>query len=53
MLSHKIIEDVYYIQNDSGEVILTVKLEDMDQIKISTSKEVYAGPVDFIHFKEE
>ena len=54
-MKHAISENVYYIYNDDGHVLFSVKLTDEpgDQIVIYTDKEVYAGPIDLIKFSEE
>lgn len=54
-MKHAISENVYYIYNEDGHVLFSVKLTDKpgNQIVIYTDKEVYAGPIDLINFKED
>lgn len=53
-MSHEIIDNIYFIYDAEGNVIFQVELtaEPNNQIVIRTSKEVYAGPIDFISFNE-
>jgi len=53
-MKHNISGNVYYIYNDAGYVLFSIKLTDEpgDQIVIYTNKEVYAGPISLISFKE-
>lgn len=53
-MKHNISGNVYYIYNDDGYVLFSIKLTDEpgNQIVIYTNKEVYAGPIDLISFKE-
>lgn len=56
MLKQKIENNTYEIYDDfDGQILLTVKIDEEfdDQIIISTSKEVFAGPIDNIKFKED
>lgn len=56
MLKQKIENGVYEIYDDfDGKILLTIKIDEEfdDQIIISTSKEVFAGSVDNIKFKED
>lgn len=55
-MRHFLKDDVYSIVDDENRVIFSVTLvPDMpnNQVIIKTDKEVYAGPIDFIVFKEE
>ena len=51
-MSHEIIDNMYFIYDKNGNVIFSVELtaEPNNQIVIRTTKEVYAGPIDFISF---
>lgn len=53
-MKHAISENVYYIYNDDGHVLFSVKITDLpgNQIVIYTDKEVYAGPIELISFKD-
>ena len=53
-MNHEIIDNIYFIYDAEGNVIFQVELtaEPNNQIIIRTSKEVYAGPIDFISFNE-
>lgn len=53
-MTHKIIDNTYFIYGNNGNVIFSVELteEPNNQIVIKTNKEVYAGPIDFISFSE-
>ena len=53
-MKHKITDNIYYIYNDEGYVLFSLKLTDEpgDQIVIYTDKEVYAGPISLLSFKE-
>lgn len=53
-MSHEIIDNVYLIYDEEGNVIFSVSLtaKPNNQIVIRTNKEVYAGPIDFISFNE-
>ena len=53
-MSHKIIDNMYFIYDAEGNVIFQVELtnEPNNQIVIRTNKEVYAGPIEFIRFNE-
>ena len=50
-MKHYIKDDIYYLE-DEGQIVLSLKIdkEFENQIVITTSKEVYAGPVDYISF---
>lgn len=54
-MKHAISENIYYIYNDDGHVLFSVKITDLpgNQIVIYTDKEVYAGPIELISFKDE
>lgn len=55
-MRHFLQDDVYNIVDDEGKIIFSVTLvPDLpnNQVVIRTKKEVYAGPIDFIAFKEE
>lgn len=46
-------DDIYYLYNDTGDELMTIKLDNSisgDQVVITTPYEVYAGPVRFISF---
>ena len=49
-MNHKIIDNMYFIYDEEGNVIFSIELtaEPNNQIIIKTDKEVYAGPIDFI-----
>ena len=51
-MNHFIENNNYYITDEDGQVIFSIKLTDKpgDQIIIETAKEVYAGPISFISF---
>ena len=53
-MKHKITDNIYYIYNDEGYVLFSLKLTDEpgNQVVIYTNKEVYAGPINLISFKE-
>ena len=53
-MKHAITGNVYYIYNEEGHVLFSIKLTDEpgNQIVIYTDKEVYAGPIDLISFME-
>ena len=49
-MEHKIVDDFYYIYDENGIVLLSIKLtkEPGNQVIISTSDEVYSGPVELL-----
>lgn len=51
-MKHYIKDDIYYLEDEKGEVVFTLRIEKEfeNQVIITTSKEVYAGPVDYISF---
>ena len=51
-MTHKIENNTYYIFDDNGAALLKIDLTEKpnNQVVISTNKEVYAGPIDFITF---
>lgn len=53
-MTHEIKDNVYVIYDAKNNIIFQVELtnEPNNQIIIKTSKEVYAGPIDFISFSE-
>lgn len=53
-MDHEIIDNVYLIYDEEGDIILSISLtaKPNNQIVIRTKKEVYAGPIDFISFNE-
>lgn len=53
-MKHAISENVYYIYNDDGHILFSIKITDLpgNQIVIYTDKEVYAGPIELISFKD-
>lgn len=56
MLKHYIDGNNYKIVNELNNIVLSIELiQDLpgDQIILKTDKEVYAGPIKFIHLKEE
>lgn len=55
-MKHYIHSDTYYLEDDEGNLLLSIKLKNNlpnNQIIVKTKKEVYAGPVDLIYFKED
>lgn len=55
-MKHFIQGDTYILVDDNDNIILSINLvPEMpnNQIILRVKDEVYAGPVDFIHFKEE
>lgn len=56
MLKHFIEGDLYFIVNENNDVCLSIKLENdypENQLEITTSNSVYAGPVDFLSVQAE
>jgi len=49
-MEHKIADNLYYIYDDNGLVLLSIKLTDKpnNQIIISTESEVYSGPISLL-----
>ena len=49
-MEHKIVDDFYYIYDENGIVLLSIKLtkEPGNQVIISTSDEVYSGPIELL-----
>jgi len=45
---HEIKDNIYYLYNDKKELVMTVQLEENNQVIISTDKEVFSGPIDFL-----
>ena len=55
-MKHIIKDDIYYLYNDTGDELMTIKLDNSisgDQVVITTPYEVYAGPVKFIRFSKD
>lgn len=55
-MRHFIQGDTYSIVDDNDKIILSIDLvPDMpnNQIILKVKDEVYAGPIDLLHFKEE
>ena len=53
-MKQEIRENIYYLLDEDGKVLLKITPTDMpgNQIIIETEKEVYAGPIKFISFNE-
>jgi len=51
-MQHKIDGNIYIITDENGKELLKLELTDLPnyQIVISTPKECYAGPIEFINF---
>ena len=51
-MKHYIKNDIYYLEDEKGEVVFTLSIEKEfeNQVVITTAKEVYAGPVDCLSF---
>ena len=51
-MKHFIKDNIYYIVDENGIVLLSVELvkNNLEQIIIKTDKEVYAGPIKFLQF---
>ena len=49
---HIIKDDIYYLYSEDGSELMNIKLtnEPGDQVVITTTAEIYAGPVEFITF---
>lgn len=53
VMNHYIKDDIYYIEQDD-KIILKISLNcELNQVIIETPREVYSGPLEFLHFKEE
>lgn len=54
-MKHYIKDNIYYIEDIDGNVILKIKLVDSigNQIILETEKEIYSGPVELISFDVE
>lgn len=55
-MRHFIQDDTYIIADEEGKIIFQLTLAHdfpNNQVIIRTKDEVYAGPIDFLHFKEE
>ena len=53
-MKQEIRENIYYLLDEDGNVLLKITLTDMpgNQIIIETEQEVYAGPIKFISFSD-
>ena len=53
-MKQEIRENIYYLLDEDGNVLLKITLTDMpgNQIIIETEQEVYAGPVSLISFDQ-
>ena len=53
-MKQEIRENIYYLLDEDGNVLLKITPTDMpgNQVIIETEREVYAGPVKFISFNE-
>lgn len=51
-MKHYIKDNIYYLTEDNGCVVLSLRIDGQfeNQIVITTAKEVYAGPVDYLSF---
>lgn len=51
-MKHEIKDNIYYLYDENNNILLQIELTNKpnNQIIISTDKEVFAGPVDFIQF---
>ena len=49
-MEHKIVDNYYYLYDDDGVVLLCIELttEPGNQVIISTSDEVYSGPIELL-----
>ena len=55
-MKHCIQDNIYTIVDDEGNLIFQLTLNLIlpnNQVVIETNDEVYAGPLQFLHFKEE
>ena len=54
-MKHYIKDNIYYLEDIDGNVILKIKLVDSigNQIILETEKEIYSGPVELISFDVE
>lgn len=55
-MKHFILNDTYTIVDDNNKILLSINLVNElpnNQVVIKTKDEVYAGPIDFLHFKED
>jgi hypothetical protein len=54
VLSHVIEDNIYHLYSHDGTELISIELTDLpnNQIVLKTTKEVYAGPIDFISFSE-
>ena len=55
-MRHFIQDDTYIIADEEGKIIFQLTLTHdfpNNQVIIRTKDEVYAGPIDFLHFKEK
>ena len=55
-MNHYIQDNIYTIVSDDGDPIFQLALNlnlPNNQVVIETNNEVYAGPLQFLHFKEE
>ena len=49
-MEHKIVDNLYYIYDDNGLILLSIRLtnEPNNQVIISTESEVYSGPISLL-----
>lgn len=54
-MKHYIKDNIYYLEDIDGNVVLKIKLVDSigNQIILETEKEIYSGPVELISFDVE
>ena len=55
-MKHFILNETYTIVDDNNKILLSIDLVNElpnNQIILKLPKEVYAGPLNFLHFKEE
>ena len=55
-MRHFIVDNTYVIVDEKENIIFQLTLEHdfpNNQVTIRTNNEVYAGPLNFLHFKEE
>ena len=55
-MRHFIQDNTYVIVDEKENIIFQLTLESNfpnNQVTIKTNDEVYSGPLDFLHFKEE
>lgn len=53
MIKHYILGNKYYVEQD-GKIVLSCSLDqEKEQIIMVTEKEIYAGPISLISFKED